>query len=118
MNTTFRRVVVGLTLAVMVGAALILFLTPRSYSAQPYGGCAEAWQAPQSQGAADCRKAGWLVKARLVVGPKGYVRALRVGPCEYEDSRNCYWDAGRMGNGVGNSFVDLRGKAFYVKFRS
>lgn len=26
-------------------------------------------------------------------------------PCEYEDSVNCFWDAGQMGNGRGHSFV-------------
>jgi hypothetical protein len=25
-------------------------------------------------------------------------------PCEYEDSVNCFWDAGSMGNGSGHSF--------------
>lgn len=26
-------------------------------------------------------------------------------PCAYEDSVNCYWNAGEMGNGHGHSFV-------------
>lgn len=34
-------------------------------------------------------------------------------PCPTEDSANCYWDAGNMGNGVGQSFVDVAGKAYY-----
>ena len=25
-------------------------------------------------------------------------------PCEYEDSNNCFWDAGESGNGEGHSF--------------
>ncbi len=28
-------------------------------------------------------------------------------PCEHEDSVGCYWDAERMGNGEGASFVTL-----------
>ncbi len=40
-------------------------------------------------------------------------------PCYYEDSVNCYWDAGRRGNGVGQSFYirDMPGPTtclFYV----
>lgn len=33
--------------------------------------------------------------------------------CVYEDSARCYWDAGSSGNGVGKSFVSLRGRVFY-----
>jgi hypothetical protein len=29
-------------------------------------------------------------------------------PCEYEDSVNCYWDAGDTGNGGGHSFFAVR----------
>lgn len=35
-------------------------------------------------------------------------------PCEVEDERNCYWDAGEMGNGAGESFVNLRGRLHYL----
>lgn len=34
-------------------------------------------------------------------------------PCESEDSRDCYWDAGERGNGEGVSFVDIDGTAYY-----
>lgn len=37
--------------------------------------------------------------------------------CKQEDSRNCSWNAKRAGNGVGKSFVDLRGKTYYVPKR-
>lgn len=30
--------------------------------------------------------------------------AIPTTPCKYEDSVNCYWDAGSMGNGSGHSF--------------
>lgn len=33
-----------------------------------------------------------------------------VPACKYEDSRNCWWDAGRSGNKQGRSFADLNGK--------
>jgi hypothetical protein len=29
-------------------------------------------------------------------------------PCTYEDSVNCYWDAGAAGNGTGHSFFSVR----------
>jgi hypothetical protein len=35
--------------------------------------------------------------------------------CRYEDSRNCYWNAGAAGNGKGKSFADLKGTAYYWK---
>lgn len=34
-------------------------------------------------------------------------------PCPEEDSRNCYWDATLMGNGVGRSFVNIGGVTYY-----
>lgn len=34
-------------------------------------------------------------------------------PCEYEDSANCSWDASTAGNGVGTSFYDIGGTAYY-----
>lgn len=33
--------------------------------------------------------------------------------CPYEDSRNCFWDAGESGNGAGQDFIDLNGKVYY-----
>lgn len=29
-------------------------------------------------------------------------------PCQYEDSRNCFWDATVQGNGNGHSFYAIR----------
>lgn len=34
--------------------------------------------------------------------------------CEVEDSQNCFWDAGTSGNGEGESFLDIDGKAYYI----
>ena len=33
--------------------------------------------------------------------------------CDAEDSTNCYWDAAAQGDGVGVSFVDVGGTAYY-----
>ncbi len=33
--------------------------------------------------------------------------------CETEDSMNCVWDAQEQGNGIGESFVDIEGVAYY-----
>lgn len=30
-----------------------------------------------------------------------------ITPCKYEDSRNCYWNAGEAGNGRGHSFYSI-----------
>lgn len=37
-----------------------------------------------------------------------------IGPCELEDSTNCYWNAPTMGNGEGSSFVNLDGTITYI----
>lgn len=39
--------------------------------------------------------------------------AIVLTPCEQEDSANCYWDNEVRGNGVGTSFVDIDGIAYY-----
>jgi hypothetical protein len=43
----------------------------------------------------------------------GVMNAGGLPPCEYEDSRNCYWDAQEMGNGEGRSFYDIDGVVYY-----
>lgn len=35
-------------------------------------------------------------------------------PCETEDSPNCGYDAANRSNGVGHSFVDIGGTAYYL----
>lgn len=34
--------------------------------------------------------------------------------CVTESSTNCYWDATTSGNGLGRSFVDIDGIAYYL----
>ena len=34
--------------------------------------------------------------------------------CEFEDSTNCFWNAQVQGNGIGESFVDVNGVAYYA----
>lgn len=105
-----------------IGAILALALvgfdllaTPAQAAARPYGGCAEAWQAPHSRGAAQCRHAGWTVRPHFVIDPHNRLRFTDFKPCEYEDSNGCIWNALTSGNGVGTSFVaSLRGEVFYV----
>ncbi|UFD98004.1 hypothetical protein PQC18_gp66 [Streptomyces phage Pablito] len=48
----------------------------------------------------------------FTTGPK-----LPTRPCPEDDAatRNCYWDAAKMGNGKGHSYiVDARGKVIYL----
>lgn len=40
---------------------------------------------------------------------------LVLPPCKTEDSNNCYWDAKKMGNHRGNSFITWNGKTYYAK---
>lgn len=87
---------------------------------QPYGGCDEAWQAPRSAGADHCRDHGWTVRPRVVISPRGWVRAIRLPQCRAEDDfRPCYWDASARGNGEGRSYVVVgtwqRHRVIYVR---
>jgi hypothetical protein len=63
---------------------------------QPYGGCAEAWQAPQSEGAEWCRSRGWVVRRAIVVSPRNWVRYYALPTCRYEDGSGgplpCQWN--------------------------
>lgn len=34
--------------------------------------------------------------------------AWNTTPCEYEDSANCFWNAGKAGNGGGHSFYAIQ----------
>lgn len=43
----------------------------------------------------------------------GYFPTLNLRPCLNEDSEDCYWDAARMGNGQGTSFIRLGGVTYY-----
>lgn len=67
-----------------------------------------------------------VVRATLVTAVLvgGYAYALSPSPvqggvsfpaCATEDSTNCFWNADTMGNGTGNSFIDINGTAYYVR---
>ena len=77
---------------------------------EPYGGCAEAWQAPRSAGADLCREQGYTVSARFVLSPRGVVLHSSLPHCAYEDGsggrRPCTWNVGRPvdGNGIGLAY--------------
>lgn len=46
-----------------------------------------------------------------------FILALAIAlstPCATEDSSNCYWSANEQGNGLGVSFLDIRGTAYYT----
>ena len=95
--------------------ATLTALTPPSLAvlpttAQPYGGCAEAWQAPRSEGAQWCRDHGWTVGARYVISPRRILRHYRLPSCEVEDASSgpvpCGWNVVAVdGNGRGRAYV-------------
>lgn len=106
-HTVYRPTTLAVALSVILTLGFIIFAGVQQADAhQPYGGCDEAWQAPRSAGAAHCRSHGWVVRPRVVIGPKGWVQANRL-PALSSDEPNFpgYWDAKRMGNGEGRSFV-------------
>ena len=71
----------------------------------PYGGCDEAWQAPHSLGAQDCRDMGWTIRPRLLVNPRGLVIMSRLPHCTFEDASSgpvpCSYNFGRPTDGFG-----------------
>lgn len=100
-------ILLGVTLGTIAGWA-----SPATASAtwtQPTGGCKEAWQAPQSVGADDCREHGWRISSRFVINPHARLVANLLPPLPTEDSVGGYWDAAQRGNGRGASFVVTRG---------
>lgn len=66
------------------------------------------------------RKASPVVLVQQVGHNNQYAVVLKSGrtwvvpACKYEDSANCWWDAGVAGNKKGRSFADLNGRVHYV----
>jgi hypothetical protein len=82
--------------------------SPPADAHQPYGGCAEGWMYPRSEGAWHCRSHGWTIRQRFVIGPNGHVKFMdpyRLQPCPTEDSGWCFWNHKAMGNHRGKSFI-------------
>lgn len=84
--------------------------------------CEQAWQAPQSEAAVDCREHGWTVRARLVVTPNRVVRHTALPHCRYEDGSGqrsaCTWNVGpeQDGNGRGLAYwIDRQDRVHYVR---
>jgi hypothetical protein len=113
-----------ITLA-LAGLLLLAFTfgtaSPAGAATQPYGGCDEAWQAPHSAGAQDCRNAGWTIRKRLVVNPHGVVRMSTLPHCLEEDGSGqrsaCTWNVGprQDGNGIGLAYwLDRHDRTHYV----
>src|SRR5262245_2631452 len=75
---------------------------------QPYGGCKEAHDAPQSKGADDCRDHGWTINRRIVLNPHAVLRYLDMPHCRYEDGSGqharCVWFGYLDGNQHGLTY--------------
>lgn len=96
--------VFGVAVGIVAFAFLMVYTAPANaapdptYSSswrQPYGGCDEAWQAPHSTGADECRAHGWTVKWWIIVSPKDRVRYVdpSINQCANEDAgRFCTWN--------------------------
>jgi hypothetical protein len=118
-----RNIMVGTILGCALTLTSTIVGTQHADASQPYGGCDEAWQAPQSEGADWCRDHGWTVHKRFVLNRNDVPVALRVNPCQTEDSDGwCYWNAEEQGDGEGNSFIirgerDGKHRIWWVNFR-
>jgi len=103
--------------------ACLIFGGSTQAVAQPYGGCDEAYRYSTSAGAQDCRDAGWTIRPRLVVGPRGWVHYSVLPHCRNEDGSGqrsaCTWNFGQGqpdGNGRGRMYwLDKHDRTHYVK---
>lgn len=89
----------------------------------PYGGCKEASQPGMShtRAAADCRRHGWVIRPRIVVGPHGVLRYSALPKCRFEDGSGqrsaCSWNFGWTAHEAGPGSTlwnDRRNRAHYV----
>lgn len=120
MNRTMSdRIAMYLTVLLVSATAAALFYldtapadaaTVTQSASQPYGGCKEAYQAPQSDGARACRRQGWLIGPGYVVSPRSVLRYYNLPTCKHEDGsgqrRTCGWNVTEdNGNGVGQAYL-------------
>jgi len=123
-------IALGRLAAMALGLTLLASVSPAEAGdigtpPQPYGGCAEAWQAPHSKGADECRDLGWTVRVGprghgIVVSPRRVIRYEWLADCRYEDGSRqraaCVWYAGERGNGEGRSYwLDRADRVHYVR---
>src|SRR5262245_34460579 len=116
-------VVVSILAVGIVGAVIGVDWFTRAHATtwtQPYGGCQEAWQAPYSVGARECRAHGWVVRPRLVVGPRHWIRFTALPHCREEDGSGqrsaCTWNVGRPVDGNGHGRAYWVGSHDYVHY--
>lgn len=93
--------------AAAVTATLLSVASPSlaSTSTEPYGGCKEAWQAPKSQGARDCRQMGYTVRPHFVIDPQHRLVATDLRRCTSPDhKRGCWRSRGVVFSYLGEVF--------------
>jgi len=115
-----RKILGALALALM-GLGALVAVQPASAATQPVGGCKEAYLYVHSAGAQDCREAGWTIRPRLVVSPRGVVQMSTLPHCREEDGSGqrsaCTWNIGHRidGNGEGLRYwLDRHDRTHYV----
>lgn len=110
-----RKIALALTLAALAFGVLAVIVTAPNADAaqdQPYGGCDEAWQAPRSAGAAECRTQGWMIRKGYVVSPRNVLRYYNLPFCRHEDGSGqrqaCGWNVTEGdGNGHGRVYLSV-----------
>lgn len=107
----YHYLVVGIILVLTAGAMLF---TSQTRADAVYGGCKEAYVAPQSVGADECRDKGWIIGAQgtYVVSPRNVLRYYNLPSCRYEDGSGqrqaCGWNVtGGNGNGAGRVYLSV-----------
>lgn len=54
----------------------------------------------------------YMAIVMVMLAGNAFIHTL--GPCEFKDESNCYWNANIQGNGEGTSFVDVAGYRLYI----
>lgn len=100
----------------------LLFTSPKADARPVMDGhpvwCKDLWMEDHTVADEDrCREEGWTVRWRYVLSPNGQRIWTGYPPCEYEDGRECYWNAHAFGNKRGHSFVQMGNLGtFYVRW--
>lgn len=121
MNTV--HVYIMIILGIILGTILGLVINERAEAdtirLHPVSHCAHVvgWNTVHSAEAQRCRDKGWVIHEHLLINRNGNAWT-DLPPCTTEDSRRCYWNARTMGNGHGQSFVQLGKKGTFYSLKS
>lgn len=103
-----NRVPLFLVALLVIGWTLALNMSAPDANAAP-----RTYNVGTVAGHAHCRTTMPTTGTAVVRCSANWSKRLR--PCPTDDSSNCYWNARVRGNGLGTSYIDVRGVTYSVK---